>query len=58
MYQTWKECEEILESDDFHLDAVVGGIYPLESFQSAFDDIQAGKPGKMILVPRTSQDIE
>ena len=50
MYQTWHECEEILASPDFDLSPVVGGIYPMNDFKKAFADIEAGKPGKMLLI--------
>lgn len=51
MYETWEECSNILAAPGFSLDPVVGGIYPLKDYQAAFDDIAAGKPGKMILIP-------
>ena len=51
MYETWDECAQILATPGFSLDPVIGGIYPLKDYQKAFDDIIAGKPGKMILIP-------
>ena len=51
MYETWRECDEILTTTDFDLTPVIGGIYPLKEYEKAFDDIFAGKPGKMLLIP-------
>ena len=51
MYQTWDECIDILHSDSFSLKPVVGGIYKLENYKDAFDAIEAGAPGKMLLIP-------
>jgi threonine 3-dehydrogenase len=51
MYQTWEECAGLLNTRGFSLDPVFGGTYPLKDFEKAFADINAGKPGKMILIP-------
>ncbi len=51
MYETWRECEEILSSGTFSLDPVVGGVYPLADFEKAFESLHNGCPGKMILIP-------
>mgnify|MGYP000898527697 CR=1 FL=1 len=49
MYQTWEQCERILQSPKFNIEPVIGGIYPLCEFQKAFAAIEKGTPGKMIL---------
>ena len=51
MYETWDECIEILNSPDFNMELVIGGIFPLSEYQKAFDAIAAGAPGKFILIP-------
>lgn len=51
MYQTWQECMQILRSPQFSLEPVTGGVYPMADFRSAFEAIQNGAPGKMILIP-------
>lgn len=51
MYETWAQCEEILAGGRFHIDRVVGGVYPLARFEEAFQAIQSGSPGKMLLIP-------
>lgn len=51
MYQTWKECSDTLNDPDFSLHPVIGGVYQLKDFKRAFEDIRAGAPGKMILLP-------
>lgn len=51
MYETWDECIEILQSPDFHLEKIIGGVYPLKEYEKAFGEIAAGAPGKFILVP-------
>jgi threonine 3-dehydrogenase len=51
MYETWEECEQILATPGFSLDPVIGGIYPLKDYEKAFEALEQGKPGKMILIP-------
>ena len=51
MYKTWEQCEEVLKSPLYNADAAIGGIYKLEDYDQAFQDIFSGKPGKMILIP-------
>ena len=51
MYETWEQCAEILATPGFSLEPAIGGIYDLKDFEKAFDDINAGAPGKMILIP-------
>ena len=51
MYETWDECIRILNSPDFKLDRIVGGIYPMKDYKKAFKDIESGIPGKLILIP-------
>ena len=51
MYETWDECIEILNSPEYKLDKMIGGIYPLKNYEKAFKDIEMGIPGKLILIP-------
>ena len=51
MYETWEQCKEILASDLFDIKNIVGGIYPLKDFEAAFTALNAGSPGKMLLIP-------
>lgn len=51
MYETWAQCEDILASGRFHMDRVVGGVYPLARFEEAFQALRDGSPGKMLLIP-------
>ena len=51
MYETWEQCEQILASGKFDIQKVVGGTYPLEKFEEAFQALKDGCPGKMLLIP-------
>lgn len=51
MFETWEDCMEILKSPDFHLEYAIGGEYPMKDLRKALDDMAAGVPGKMILIP-------
>ena len=51
MYQTWKQCEEILTTPGFSLAPTIGGVFPLKDYEKAFEAINQGNPGKMILIP-------
>lgn len=51
MYKTWDQCAELLNSDKFNIKPIISGVYPLRDFEKAFADIEAGAPGKMILIP-------
>lgn len=51
MYKTWEQCEEVLKSPLYNVDATIGGVYKLEEFEDAFKAIFSGVPGKMILIP-------
>ena len=51
MYETWDECIQILNSPDYKLDRMIGGIYLLKDYEKAFQDIEMGVPGKLILIP-------
>lgn len=51
IFETWDACMKILKSDDFALEPLIGGVYKMEDFESAFKAIEEGKPGKMILIP-------
>lgn len=48
MYDTWWQINELLATNKLNLDSVIGGIYPLEDFSRAFEDIRCGKPGKIV----------
>jgi len=49
MYKTWYECEKLLLNPKFKFKNVLGGIYPLEKFNDAFDALFSGATGKMVL---------
>ena len=51
MFETWDDCMSILQSDNFSLEPVIGGVYKMEDFEEALSAIQSGAPGKMILTP-------
>ena len=51
MYETWAQCEEILAGGQFDITRIVGGTYPLAEFEKAFAALNAGSPGKMLLIP-------
>lgn len=51
MYQTWEQCEWVLQDPSFHLDTVIGGTFALKDYEKAFEQISLGVPGKMLLIP-------
>lgn len=51
MYKTWEQCEAILKSPLYNVEATIGGVYKLSDYQKAFDAIFAGAAGRMILIP-------
>ncbi|MGI6424654.1 MAG: L-threonine 3-dehydrogenase [Tepidanaerobacteraceae bacterium] len=51
MYETWWQCSELLKSGKLEIKPVIGGVYPLEDYEQAFDALKNGAPGKMILIP-------
>ncbi|MDR1658578.1 MAG: alcohol dehydrogenase catalytic domain-containing protein [Deltaproteobacteria bacterium] len=51
MYQTWEKCEKILNSGNFFMNKIIGGVYKLEEFEKAFDSLKSGAVGKMLLIP-------
>ncbi|HHV83337.1 MAG TPA: L-threonine 3-dehydrogenase [Tepidanaerobacter syntrophicus] len=51
MYKTWWQCSELLKSGKLDIKPVIGGVYPLEDFEKAFEALKNGAPGKMILIP-------
>lgn len=51
MYQTWKQCAELIESGKFNIKPVISGEYALRDYEKAFEAIKAGVPGKMLLIP-------
>jgi len=51
MYKTWWQCSELLKSGKLDIKPVIGGIYPLEEYEKAFEALANGIPGKMILIP-------
>lgn len=51
MYQTWYDCQALLESGRFDIEKIIGGVYPLEAYEEAFQAIKSGTPGKMLLIP-------
>lgn len=48
MYDTWWQINELLSTGKLDLEGVIGGIYPLEDFSRAFNDLFSGKPGKIV----------
>ena len=51
MYETWWQCSELLKLGKVDIKPVIGGIYPLEDYEKAFEALKKGAPGKMILIP-------
>lgn len=51
MFDTWKDCMQILKTPGFSLAPAMGNIYKLEAYEEALQAIKNGVPGKMILVP-------
>jgi len=51
MYKTWDQCTDLLKSGKFDLTPAISGVYALRDFEKAFADINAGAPGKAILIP-------
>ncbi len=51
MYKTWRQCDELLKNEKFDISVAVGGVYPMKEIEKAFEQIEEGTPGKMILIP-------
>jgi threonine 3-dehydrogenase len=51
MYETWWQCNDLLKSGKIDIKPVIGGVYPLKDYELAFDALQKGAPGKMLLIP-------
>lgn len=51
MFDTWKDCMEILKASGFSLAPAMGNIYKFDAFAEVLQAIKDGAPGKMILVP-------
>jgi alcohol dehydrogenase/L-iditol 2-dehydrogenase len=48
-YTTWERVLALLARGQISLDAVIGGIYPLENWQDAFSNMEAGECVKSVL---------
>lgn len=51
MYKTWWQCNDLLKSGKIDIEPVIGGVYPLKDYEQAFEALQNGAPGKMLLIP-------
>lgn len=51
MYKTWWQCNDILKSGKFDIKPVIGGVYKMEEFNKAFEELKKGAHGKMLLIP-------
>lgn len=58
MYKTWYQCESLLQNPRVDFDRVIGGVYDLKDYEKAFEEIFAGKPGKMLLVTEYGRERE
>lgn len=51
MYKTWWQCNDILKSGKFDINPVIGGVYRMDEFDKAFEELKKGAHGKMLLMP-------
>jgi threonine 3-dehydrogenase len=51
MYKTWQDCANLILNHKLNPKEMIGGTYPMQSFDAAFAALKAGKPGKMLLIP-------
>ena len=49
MYQTWDECNEMLESG-FDLRPLMSGPYALKDFEKAFEAVKTAT-GRVVMIP-------
>ncbi len=51
MYETWDESAEVVSTGKVDFDKIVTHVFPMEEFQKAFDLMESGKCGKIVLIP-------
>jgi len=51
MYGTWEQMTALLKAGRLHLEPLFGEREPLEKFENAFEKLQSGLPGKILLYP-------
>jgi threonine 3-dehydrogenase len=51
MYKTWFQSDRILKSPKFDIKPIIGGVYRMEDFEKAFEVLNSGASGKMLLIP-------
>ena len=51
LYLTWERVLGLLSSGQIDLSPIVGGVYPLDEWEVAFEEMEAGNNVKSVLVP-------
>jgi len=51
LYSTWERVLGLLSSGQIDLRPIVGGVYPLDEWEVAFEEMEAGNNVKSVLVP-------
>ena len=51
LYSTWERALGLLASGQIDLSPIVGGLYPLAEWETAFEEMQAGNNVKSVLLP-------
>lgn len=51
LYSTWERALGLLSSGQIDLELIIGGVYPLGDWVEAFEEMEAGKNVKSVLLP-------
>lgn len=51
LYSTWERALGLLSSGQIDLSPIVGGVYPLDEWEVAFEEMEAGNNVKSVLLP-------
>ena len=51
IWQTWENFSKVIADPRYNIERIMGHKFPLAEFEKAFEEIRAGVPGKMILIP-------
>ena len=51
LHDTWERALGLLSSGQIDLAPIIGGVYPLENWEAAFEQMEAGVNVKSVLLP-------
>lgn len=51
LYSTWERALGLLSSGQIDLSPIIGGVYPLDEWEVAFEEMEAGNNVKSVLMP-------